>query len=107
MLQKTFLGVYSPQKELQHALTFPGYKESCKYCRWYFDQFLEKILLRLGSNGIILNLMNCLFPKDSLQWFFSQEGNKPDRSRVEKTEKTHTPKNTKNFRSFLSFPSTL
>ena len=35
--------------------------------------------------------------------FFSEEGNKPDRSRLEKTEKTHTPKDTKKLRSFFGF----
>ena len=79
---------------------FSGHKESCKYCIWCFDQFLEMTLLRLNSNGVTLNLKNCLFSIDSLQWFFSKEGNKPDRSKLEETEKTHTPKNAKKWRSF-------
>ena len=48
--------------------------------------------------------MKCLFSKDSLQWFVSKEGNKPDRSKLEKTEKRHTPKDFKSFRGFLGFP---
>ena len=40
-----------------------------------------------------INLMKCLFSKDSLQWFFSKEGEKPDKPKLEETEKTHTPKN--------------
>ena len=49
--------------------------------------------------------MKCLLSKDSLQCFFSKEGNKPNRSKLEEIEKTHTPKNTKNSRSFLGFPN--
>ena len=41
----------------------------------------------------LINLMKCLFSKDSLQWFFSKEGEKPDRPKLEETEKTHAPKN--------------
>ena len=33
--------------------------------------------------------MKCLFSKDNLQWFFSKEGNKSDRSKLEATKKTH------------------
>ena len=58
----------------------------------------------LDSNGIILNLMKCLSPKDSLQWFFSKKGNK-GRSNLERNKKTHTPKNAKSLRSFLDFPN--
>ena len=58
----------------------------------------------LDSNGIILNLMKCLSPKDSLQWFFSKKGNK-GRSKLERNKKTHTPKNAKSLRSFLDFPN--
>ena len=78
---------------------FSGHKESCKYCKWYFDQFLERILLRLGSNGIALNLMKCVFSKDSVRWLFSKDGNKPDRSELEEIEEVHTPKNAKNLRN--------
>lgn len=35
--------------------------------------------------------------------FFSEEGNKTDRSELEETEKTHTLKNAKQLRSFLFF----
>ena len=51
-----------------------------------------------------LNLIKCLFFKDSFQWFFSKEGIKPDRSKQEETEKTHKPKYAKK-RSFLGFPN--
>ena len=61
-------------------------------------------LLRLNSNGVTLNLKNCLFSKDSPQWFFSKEGNKPDRSKLEETEKTRThQKMQKKLRSFKGF----
>ena len=36
--------------------------------------------------------MKCLFSKDSLQYFFSKEGNKPNRSKLEEIEKMHAPK---------------
>ena len=47
--------------------------------------------------------MKCLLSKDSLQRFVFKEGNKPDRSKLEKTEKTNTPKKSKHFRGFLGF----
>ena len=49
--------------------------------------------------------MKCLFSKDSLQWVFFKEGNKPDRSKLEETVKTHTAKNAKDLRSFWGFPN--
>ena len=49
--------------------------------------------------------MNCLFSQASLHGFFSKEGNKPARSKLEETEKMHTPKNGQNLRSFLVFPN--
>ena len=42
--------------------------------------------------------MEYLFFKDSLQWFFSKKGNKPDRSKLEQTEKN--PQNVKKFFEF-------
>ena len=42
-----------------------------------FRPILKMDFFALDSNGIILNLMKCLSPKDSLQWFFSKKGNKP------------------------------
>ena len=44
--------------------------------------------------------MNCLFSKDSFQWFFSKEDNKTDISKLEETEKPHPPKNSNIFRFF-------
>ena len=61
--------------------------------------------MRLDSNGVTLNPMKCLFSNDSLQGFFSKEGNKPGISKLEETEKTHTAKNKKKLRSFLGFPN--
>ena len=49
--------------------------------------------------------MKCLLSKDGLQLFFSKEGNKPDRPKLEEIEKTHSPKNAKKLRSFLGFPN--
>ena len=70
-----------------------------------FRPILRMDFFALDSNGIILNLMKCLSPKDSLQWFFSKKGNKPGRSKLERNEKKHTPKNAKSLRSFLGFPN--
>ena len=36
--------------------------------------------------------MKCLFSKDSLQYFFSKEGNKPNRSKLEEIQKMHARK---------------
>ena len=61
------------------------------------------MLLLLNSNGITVNFKKCLFSKDGL--FFSKDGIKPDRSKLEETEKMHTPQNAKHLRSFLVFPN--
>ena len=37
--------------------------------------------------------MKCLLSKDSLQWVFSKEDNRPDRSKLKEIEKAHSPKN--------------
>ena len=67
----------------------------------------KRILLRLNLNGITLNFKKCLFSKHSLLFnvFFSKEGIKPDRSKLEETQKAHTPKNAKHLRDFLGFPN--
>ena len=39
--------------------------------------------------------MKCLFSKDSLQYFFSKEGNKPNRSKLEEIQKMHARKKQK------------
>ena len=45
------------------------------------------VLLRLDSNIMTLNLMKCFISNDSFQWVFPKDGNKPDKSMLEKTEK--------------------
>ena len=101
--QAYFKGVFSPGETITcPQRNFSGHKESCKYSTLYFDQFLEKILLRFDSNGITLNLMNCLFSKDSLQCVFSREGIQPDRSKLQETGKRSTLKNAKNIWIFLT-----
>ena len=61
--------------------------------------------MRLDSNGIALNLMKCVFSKDSVQWLFSKDGNKPDRSELAEIEEAYTPKNAKNLRNLFGFPN--
>ena len=101
MLQKTyFWSIISPGKTTTcPQRNFSRHKKSCKYCRWYFHQFLEKILLRLDSNGITLNFKKCLISRESLFFDSFFYKNKTDHKNA------HT-KNCKNFRKlFLGFPN--
>ena len=43
--------------------------------------------------------------KTIVHQFFNKQGNKPDRSKLEKTGKMHTLKSAKHFRRFLGFPN--
>ena len=47
--------------------------------------------------------MKCLFSKDSLQWFFSREGIKLDKSKLEKTEKNKHTKKCRKIKKFFEF----
>ena len=47
--------------------------------------------------------MKCLFSKDNLQWFFSREGIKLDKSKLEKTEKNKHTKKCRKIKKFFEF----
>ena len=102
-LQETyFWGIISPGGTTTcHQRIFSGHKESCKYCRCYFHLFLERILLRLYSNGITLNFKKCLFSKNSLLFnVFFQERYLTRKIRVRRNWKSaHTEKNAKHLRT--------
>ena len=53
---------------------------------WYYSKLQEMFILQRQS------------------FFFSKDGIKPGRSKLEETEKMHTPQNAKHLRSFLVFP---
>ena len=91
-LQKTyFLGIFSP-----------GGTTICPQVCWalrelqisqrIFWTIFRKDFIAIRLDGYYINLVKCLFSKDSLQYFFSKEGNKPNRSKLEEIEKMHAPK---------------
>ena len=86
MLQETCLGgIISPGGTATcPEIRFSKHKESCKYYRWNFHQFLKRTWLWLDSNGITLNFKKIFFSKDE-------------------TEEKHTPNNFKNLRNTFQF----
>ena len=50
-----------------------------------FSPIFRKDFIAIDSNGIILNFKKRLFSRDSHQWFFFEEGVKPDISKLEET----------------------
>ena len=74
-LQKpNYWGIFSPGGTTTcPQRNFSGHKESCKYCRWYFDQILERFFLRFDSNVITLNFVNLYFLKTVFDCFFPRK----------------------------------
>ena len=58
-----------------------------------FWPIYRKGFIAIRFKWYYINLMKCLLSKDSLQWVFSKEDNRPDRSKLKEIEKAHSPKN--------------
>ena len=70
-----------------------------------FWPIFRKDFIAIRLQCYYIKLHEVLFSENGLQYLYSKERNKPDRSKLEETEKTHAPKNTKNLRSLLGFPN--
>ena len=114
-------GINSASEELQHALRelladIDGATNIADDILIYgvsendHDNILSKVLERLSSRGVTLNLNKCVFDKLNLEYFgyiFSASGMRPSESKVQALKQMSQPESPKDVHSFLGLTNYL